>query len=75
MEQIPTPQNVPTKDKYFGYSSVICDMDGDPDGNGYEMIFGGPRGEMYFGEVGYWSRLQGSRNIVCLCQSHPCANP
>ena len=50
MEDIPTPQNTPTKDKYIGYSSVICNMDGD-DWNGDEMIFGGPRGEMYSGEV------------------------
>ena len=53
MENIPTPQNVPTTDKYMGYSSVICNMDNDILWNGYEMVFGGPRGEMYSGEVNH----------------------
>jgi len=55
MDKIPTPQNVPTTDKYIGYSSVICNMDNDIEWNGYELVFGGPRGKMYSGEVRIYS--------------------
>ena len=50
MKQIPDPEHDYEKNKYTGYSSVICNMDGD-DGNGQEMIFGAPRGSTYKGEV------------------------
>ena len=51
MNRIPAPEEDFEKNKYVGYSSVICNMDGNYD-NGLEMIFGGPRGNTYKGEVG-----------------------
>ena len=50
MNRIPAPKEDFEKNKYVGYSSVICNMDG-VDDNGLEMIFGGPRGNTYKGEV------------------------
>ena len=35
-------------DKYMGYSSTICDLNGDTI---QDFIFGGPRGNTYKGEV------------------------
>ena len=45
-----------TADKYIGYSSAICNLDGD-DFNGLEYVFGGPRGHLYSGEVTYYTYL------------------
>lgn len=51
MDRIPPGDEAATDDKYIGYSSVICNMDNDELYNGLEYVFGGPRGELYFGEV------------------------